>query len=119
MDTKERKNIRPDGLRGRQVLDSKTRIPETVHSLVQRTALLEWTKTHGETARITVLHGGAGFGKTVFMAEMAKQYEDRSIWYQIDTFDNDPAYFLQGLNYGLSRFLGTRNRRYLRIAIRD
>lgn len=108
MDTKERKNIRPDGLRGRQVLDSKTRIPETVHSLVQRTALLEWTKTHGETARITVLHGGAGFGKTVFMAEMAKQYEDRSIWYQIDTFDNDPAYFLQGLNYGLSRLLGTR-----------
>ncbi|MFR5602535.1 MAG: hypothetical protein ACLTKI_09445, partial [Lachnospiraceae bacterium] len=86
------------------MLDSKTRIPEMAHSLVDRAVLLAWIKEHGLGNRIVVFHASAGFGKTVFMAEMARECQD-CVWYQVDTLDNDPAYFLQGLNYGLSRLL--------------
>lgn len=87
--------------RGKTVLDSKIRIPETAHSLVERTDLLNELKE--ADSRVIVLHAGAGFGKTILMAELAKKQENPYIWYQADSSDNDPVAFLHGILYALSK----------------
>ena len=58
---------------GRQILNAKITIPETSRSLVERTGLLE--EIEKTDARITVFNAGAGYGKTILMAQLAKRHE--------------------------------------------
>ena len=78
-----------------QFWDSKTRIPEAAHSLIERTALVEELSL--SEAKIIIFNAGAGFGKTILMTELARKYDRQYIWYQIDDTDNDPICFFQGL----------------------
>ena len=86
---------------GSQFRDSKTRIPEAAHSLIERTRLVEEISASG--AEVCIFNAGAGFGKTILMAELARKYDGQYIWYQIDGTDNDPICFLQGLMHGISK----------------
>ena len=88
--------------RGRQILNAKITIPETSRSLVERTGLLE--EIEKTDARITVFNAGAGYGKTILMAQLAKRHEWGCVWYQVDSSDNDPVYFMQGILYGILQF---------------
>ena len=81
--------------KGNQFWDSKTRIPEAAHSLIERTRLVEELSASG--AQVSVFNTGAGFGKTILMAELARKYDGQYVWYQVDGTDNDPICFLQGL----------------------
>ena len=85
--------------RGKQLLASKVRIPEMTHNLIERTHLLELVEK--DKSQITVFNAGAGFGKTILMAELARRHENHCIWYQIDSSDNDRTYFFNGLLYAL------------------
>lgn len=87
--------------RGKQLLASKVRIPEMTHNLIERTHLLELVEK--DKSQITVFNAGAGFGKTILMAELARRHENHCIWYQIDSSDNDRTYFFNGLLYALSK----------------
>lgn len=87
--------------RGSQFWDSKTRIPEAAHGLIERTRLVEELSV--SEAKVSILNAGAGFGKTILMAELARKYDGQHIWYQIDGTDNDPICFFQGLMHGLSK----------------
>lgn len=87
--------------RGKQLLESKVRIPEMAHNLIERTRLLEMVET--DETQIIVFNAGAGFGKTILMAELARRHENHCIWYQIDSSDNDQTYFFNGLLYALSK----------------
>ena len=88
--------------RGRQILNAKITIPEISRSLVERTGLLE--EIEKTDARITVFNAGAGYGKTILMAQLAKRHEVGCVWYQVDSSDNDPVYFMQGILYGILQF---------------
>ncbi len=85
--------------RGKQILNSKISIPEMPGTLVERTNILE--DVEKADSRITVFNAGAGFGKTILMAELARRHSGRCLWYQVDQADNDPVYFLRGLLYGI------------------
>ena len=69
---------------GSQFRDSKTRIPEAAHSLIERTRLVEEISASG--AEVCIFNAGAGFGKTILMAELARKYDGQYIWYQIDGY---------------------------------
>jgi LuxR family maltose regulon positive regulatory protein len=47
--------------------------------------------------KATFLIAPAGYGKTVAMAQLTAAIGQPVVWYQIDSYDNDPAIFLQYL----------------------
>ncbi len=55
--------------------------------------------------KIILITAPAGYGKTTLMLQLLQQYELPSVWYQLDTYDNDPAVFLQYFTAGFQRHL--------------
>jgi len=47
----------------------------------------------------------AGYGKTTIMLQLLHQYKQPFVWYQLDTYDNDPAVFLQYITAGFQQYL--------------
>ncbi len=69
------------------------------HAMVPRRRLLR--RLSGDTrARLVLIHGPAGFGKTVLAiqyVQMVEQTEGKTAWLAVDEDDNTPAWFLSHL----------------------
>ncbi len=84
-----------------QIWDAKIKLPDLADPLVIRTALIE--EVESEENKITVFHGGAGYGKTTLMAQIASRHREYCLWYQADILDNNPNCFFEGLLYGFCK----------------
>lgn len=84
-----------------QIWNAKIKLPDLADHLIIRTALIE--EVESEEKKITVFHGGAGYGKTTLMAQIASRHREYCLWYQADILDNNPNYFFEGLLYGFCK----------------
>lgn len=81
------------------VVATKYRPPVMAHTSVPRTRLLERLSTDNR-ARLILIHGPAGYGKTVLAIQYVQAAEasgGKTAWLAIDEDDNTPAWFLSHL----------------------
>lgn len=55
------------------------------------------------TRPVTLVTANAGSGKTTLVAEFVRQHVARSVWYQLDRTDADPAVFLGYVAHGIGQ----------------
>ncbi|MFD5807913.1 protein kinase domain-containing protein [Rhodococcus aetherivorans] len=78
---------------------TKYRPPVAAHAMVQRTRLLDRLST-ATRARLILIHGPAGYGKTTVATQYVRMLEHdggKTAWLSIDEDDNTPAWFLAHL----------------------
>jgi LuxR family maltose regulon positive regulatory protein len=80
---------------------SKLQLPNPGKEIVNRDRLLSKVKDFKER-KVTYVIAPAGYGKTVFIRQFIDSAKTTFLWYQIDSFDNDPVQFFQYLISGLS-----------------
>lgn len=79
---------------------SKLQIPKEAHWWLRREKLLASIESGDEGA--VVFHAGAGYGKTIVMAEWARSHRAQSCWYRLHESDNHFYRFLYGIATALS-----------------
>jgi LuxR family maltose regulon positive regulatory protein len=86
---------------GGSLRDAKLAIPPLVPGAVNRSALIERSRSSG--CRVVGVTAPAGYGKTTLLAEWART-EDRPVgWVSLDRFDDDPAVVLSMLASAFSQ----------------
>ena len=85
-----------------EILLAKLLPPRTGKGIIDRPRLINLLNGF-EERKLTLLTAPAGFGKTVLMLQLANEAKRALVWYQLDTYDNDPAVFLQYLITGIRR----------------
>lgn len=75
-----------------QVLLTKIRPPRSTGKVLARPRITDEI-LDGLNYRLTVLHAGAGYGKSTALVKLAEEYSD-IVWYQITEEDRDPLVFL-------------------------
>jgi LuxR family transcriptional regulator, maltose regulon positive regulatory protein len=85
-----------------EILLSKLVPPRIDKEIIDRPRLLQLLAGI-ENRKITLFMAPAGFGKTVSMLQFANATGRLFLWYQLDTYDNDLAVFVQYLAAGLQR----------------
>ncbi|NKY61500.1 protein kinase [Gordonia rubripertincta] len=81
------------------VVTTKYRPPVMAHPMVPRTRLLARLAIDNR-ARVILIHGPAGYGKTVLAIQYVQAAEataGKTVWLAIDEDDNTPAWFLSHL----------------------
>lgn len=58
-----------------------------------------------EDWKVAFVTAPAGFGKTVFMSQAAREFGVPAVWYQLDALDNDPVAFLEYLMTGIQAYV--------------
>ncbi len=85
-----------------EILFSKLMPPREAQGIIMRPRLLKQF-SGPENRKLTLLTAPAGYGKTVFLSQLAGSIQKPLLWYQLDSYDNDPAVFLQYLLTGLGQ----------------
>ncbi len=83
-----------------EILLGKLLPPRVGKGIIDRPRLINLLKGF-EERKLTLLQAPAGYGKTVLMLQVANESKRALVWYQLDTYDNDPAVFLQYLITGI------------------
>ena len=91
------------------VLASKLQRPCLRRAILRQRLMQKAEQT--DDLRLLNICAGPGYGKTTLMAQIAQRFDGRSVWYQIDSFDRDPAVFLRHLITGITHSLGIRESR--------
>lgn len=82
--------------------------------LIERPRLLDLlTKAGGY--KLILLVAPAGYGKTTLALQYINRLNQPAVWYQLDSFDNDPAVFVQYLVMGIRQYLPDYGRETLQI----
>ncbi len=82
--------------------------------LIERPRLLDLlTKAGGY--KLILLIAPAGYGKTTLALQYINRLNQPAVWYQLDSFDNDPAVFVQYLVMGIRQYLPDYGRETLQI----
>ena len=76
--------------------------------LLSRDRLLSRVARSVETYRVTTVCAPAGYGKTVLLADYARQTDRACIWLRIEESDRDPAELLRSLSQAVERDAATR-----------
>ena len=84
---------------------AKLQLPSLGHMHVPRPRLIEQLR-QGETKKLTLIVGGAGYGKSTLLAEWART-EKRVIWYSLDRDDDDLSVFFSHLLTSLGELFPT------------
>jgi LuxR family transcriptional regulator, maltose regulon positive regulatory protein len=90
---------------GPQLLTTKVRPPRSPPGLIDRPRLLQFID-QAQTKRLTVVRGGAGFGKTSLLLAFANRLGESDhmvAWLSLDPDDNDAARFLRYVAQALQR----------------
>ncbi|WP_256974175.1 serine/threonine-protein kinase [Rhodococcus sp. NCIMB 12038] len=85
-------------------VDTKYRPPSPAHPTVQRTRLLDRFRSD-TSARLILIHGPAGYGKTTLAAQYLRALEGtgrKTAWLSLDDDDNTPAWFLAHLTEAIA-----------------
>ena len=96
---------------GSIVLASKLRRPRLRRALL-RQRLMQKAELF-EELRLLNICAGPGYGKTTLMAQIAENFDGKSVWYQVDSLDRDPAVFLRHLITGINHAIGIQESRAL------
>ena len=86
-------------------VDTKYRPPSPAHPTVQRTRLLDQFRSD-TSARLILIHGPAGYGKTTLAAQYLRVLEGagrKTAWLSLDDDDNTPAWFLAHLTEAIAQ----------------
>jgi len=75
---------------------TKILIPQSYGDVIHRQRLLDLLH-NGIALRIQVVSAPAGYGKTTLLADFASDIDTVVCWYSLDTSDQDPWMFLEGL----------------------
>jgi ATP/maltotriose-dependent transcriptional regulator MalT/AraC-like DNA-binding protein len=86
------------------MMTTKLLAPRLGSRLLDRPRLLK-ALAGSENRKLTVVAAPAGYGKTVLVSQFLGTVDSPVVWYQIDSFDNDPAVFVQHLTAGIRRHL--------------
>jgi ATP/maltotriose-dependent transcriptional regulator MalT/two-component SAPR family response regulator len=70
--------------------------PSAQSGLIERIRLHEQT-SGSEFKKATLFIAPAGYGKTVYMTQLARKMKKPLVWYHMDSYDNDPVVFFQYL----------------------
>ncbi|MEJ2758081.1 MAG: hypothetical protein P8046_06305, partial [Anaerolineales bacterium] len=79
------------------VLETKIKPPRITSNLLYRPRIKNWLADVFDY-RLTIVHAGAGYGKSTILAMLAKE-TPHVIWYQLTEEDQDPFVFLLHLCY--------------------
>ena len=85
-----------------ELFEAKLHSPLHVHTLVERTVLLERLKT-AETAMVVTVIAAPGFGKTTLLTQWTRSSERPVAWISLDERDNDPLVLLTYLAVALAQ----------------
>ncbi|MDN4493822.1 BTAD domain-containing putative transcriptional regulator [Ureibacillus aquaedulcis] len=84
------------------ILMSKLIPPDpSIYYLRRRNLLKKLSKS--ETMKLTIVHSGAGFGKTSALAQLMADSEHLFSWYQVTEEDDDTLPFFRHLFYSIQR----------------
>ena len=84
------------------ILMSKLIPPDPSIYYLRRSKLLK-KLSKSETVRLTIVHSGAGFGKTSALAQLMADSEHLFSWYQVTEEDDDTLPFFRHLFYSIQR----------------
>ncbi|WP_168193824.1 BTAD domain-containing putative transcriptional regulator [Lysinibacillus sp. SGAir0095] len=84
------------------ILMSKLIPPDPSIYYLRRSKLLK-KLSKSETVRLTIVHSGAGFGKTSALAQLMADSEHMFSWYQVTDEDDDTLPFFRHLFYSIQR----------------
>ncbi|MGE5556987.1 MAG: hypothetical protein ACM3WV_00100 [Bacillota bacterium] len=88
----------------KKILAAKLLPPHIDVNIMERPRLIEkialTTSSEPKTIFITA---PAGYGKTILMLQLCKKFQTPIVWYQLDTYDNDLAVFLNYLVTGVKQ----------------
>jgi LuxR family maltose regulon positive regulatory protein len=85
----------------KNMIMSKLHLPNPGKEIIYRDRLLSKVNDLKER-KVTYVIAPAGYGKTVFTKQLVDSINMPFVWYQIDSFDNDPVQFFQYLLNGIS-----------------
>ena len=80
---------------------AKLYLPYLGKGIIDRNRLLSKMENF-QDRKATLVVAPAGYGKTVFTKQFVDSAEVPFVWYQLDSFDNDPVQFFQYLINGLT-----------------
>lgn len=80
-----------------QLLHSKTKIPKACEYSLERGELLE--KLFHADVPVMIFHGKAGYGKTELARQYCSQCGFKTLWYSLDSTDNDEERFTAYFKY--------------------
>lgn len=75
--------------------------PSINEKIMQRPRLTQ--RVNESKANIVNIIAPAGFGKTVLLSQLAETFNQPTVWYQLDRYDNDPAVFWRYLITGFQK----------------
>ena len=85
------------------VLLSKIIPPDTSHYYMRRASITK-KLTKIEQSKLTILHSGAGYGKTSALAQFVADKEQHLFsWYQVTKEDDDVLPFFRNLFYSIQK----------------
>lgn len=90
-----------------KILDSKIQMPIRLKNFVSRRELLD--RLMDSSVKVVVLNAGAGFGKTMMLANYAMESSDKCAWYHLSSLDNDIMTFIKYLSYSLNKAIDSFN----------
>lgn len=116
MQLETRLNINPIEMAGKMqpVLLTKLTPPRIGESIIERPRLIRFLPEI-IAKKLTLLIAPVGYGKTVLAVQLVKAGNQPLIWYHLDSFDNDPAVFLQYLIAGIGRQIPDFSQEVLKI----
>lgn len=85
-----------------RVMITKLIPPRIGGDMIRRPRLLSFLSGN-EPPRIILLTAPAGYGKTITALQYLEANSDPFVWYQLDSYDNDPAVFIEHLIAGIGR----------------
>lgn len=88
-------------LNNNNIIWAKLQSPHLGNGIIERSRLLSELRTYKER-KVTCVIAPAGYGKTVFIKQFVSSIKVPVVWYQLDSFDNDPVQFFSYLICGLS-----------------
>ncbi|MCP3925282.1 MAG: hypothetical protein GY714_22135 [Desulfobacterales bacterium] len=86
-----------------KILKSKLMIPRSDQTI--RRERLDGLLSSFSDKKLTKITAGAGFGKTTLISQFAVGIEANTVWYRIDTMENDYILFIHYLISGIKKYL--------------
>ena len=85
-----------------EVMMTKLLPPRVSSELINRPRIFELFNQNRDR-KFIVVTAPAGYGKTVAILQYVNTLEVPVVWYQLDSYDNDPVIFIQYLITGVQK----------------
>jgi LuxR family maltose regulon positive regulatory protein len=87
-----------------EVMETKLLPLQTGNNAIERPRLQE-SFVQAKDQKLVLFIAAAGYGKTVAMSQFTSAIQKPALWYQLDSYDNDPVVFMQYFIVGVQNIL--------------